>query len=91
MSRYTVERVLFEIASAPKRAAAFRDDAPSFLADFPLEKEEVSMLANWDVARMQAHGADPMLTMRAHTAVAGRERLDRYMQSLQHAAVVEGN
>lgn len=89
MSMYTVERVLFEIASGPAQAAEFKRDRQAFLAAYPLTPEEAGMLALLDVARMQARGVDPMLTMRAFTAVEGRERLGDYMGSL-HAAAGKG-
>lgn len=89
MSTHTMEQVLFDIASAPAVAAEFQRDRRAFLQAYRLTDAEVELVCAFDVANMQQLGVDPMLTMRAYTAVEGRERLGDYMASL-HAARAKG-
>ena len=85
MSVHTLEQALFDIASNPSRAAAYKADAQAFLNAYLLEPDELRMIRDLAVSEMQAHGANPMLVMRAFSSIEGRERMPEYMRRLNAA------
>lgn len=83
MSAAVMEKVLWEIGLDPKRAAQFKADADQYLAAYDLAPEETQMLKGLDVRLMQARGVSPMLTMRAWSALKGRDQMPEYLRKLQ--------
>ncbi|MBN8839817.1 MAG: hypothetical protein J0I25_06405 [Sphingomonadales bacterium] len=89
MSIHTIEQALFEIASGPARAAQYKQDPQVFLAAYPLSDQEKTLILSTDVYEMIARSANPMLVMRAFTAVEGRERLPEYLRRLRQRDDIE--
>lgn len=63
MSRNVLERVLWQLSVERAAKERFRDDPRQFLSRFALTEEEVEMVVNFDVAALQKHGVNAMLTM----------------------------
>lgn len=61
MSRYTVNKVLFDVYSDHETAAAFTSDTDAFLQGRDLEPQERAALADRDVRGLMASGAHPFL------------------------------
>lgn len=84
MSIHMLEKVLFDIADDPKRAAEFKADPQRFLEPYALHPDEVRIIKELDVREMQARAANPMLVMRAFTCLeGGRDRVPEYMRRLK--------
>lgn len=83
MSIHTVERALFDIASSPQIAAAYKADPQQFLSAYPLTPEEVTMILELNVAEMVRRQLNPMLAMRAFNTIEGRERMPEYIRRLK--------
>jgi hypothetical protein len=79
MTIYTVERALLDIAAGPQYAAQYAADPATFLSAYPLDPDEVRMILDLDVREMTRRGLNPMLAMRAFSALQGRERLPDYL------------
>ena len=61
MSRYAVNKALWEVARDDAKAASFKQSPEQFLADRPLTAEEYRRLLTRDFAGMFAAGAHPFL------------------------------
>lgn len=85
MSIHALEQALFDIAAGPTKTAAYRADPEGFLAGYRLEAEEIRMILGMDVRAMIERSINPMLAMRAFTAVEGRQNLGEYMRRIQAA------
>lgn len=83
MSIHTVERALFDIASAPERIAAYKGDPQRFLAAYPLSPDEARLILELDVREMVRRELNPMLAMRAFGAIEGRDQMPEYFRRLR--------
>lgn len=83
MSIHTVERVLYDIASSPDKAAAYKADAAKFLASYPLETEEAQMVLGLRFRELTDRGLNHMLAMRAFSALQGRDKVPDYLRELK--------
>lgn len=83
MSVHMVEKALFEIAADPQRTAQYRNNPDEFLRAYVLEDDEVQMIKKLDVREMIRRSLNPMLTMRAFSAIEGRERMPEYMRRVK--------
>lgn len=83
MSRYGVEKVLWDIVSEPPKAAAFRERPVEFLGTYPLGPDEADLLQRMDVKKLIALRINPMLVMRSFQMVQGRDQLPKYIRMLQ--------
>lgn len=82
MSRYTLEKVLWDLVQQPQSAPMFRADPATLLDHYRLEPSESELLAKMDVRAMAALGINPMLLMRAYQTVFGKEQLAQYLQRM---------
>jgi hypothetical protein len=85
MSIHAVARALFDIASTSQRTAEFKADPQGFLAGYPLEPDEVQMIVELDVREMLRRQLNPMLAMRAFSAIEGRARMPEYLRRLKES------
>lgn len=71
MSRYAVNKALWQVARDEAAAAAFRESPEAFLAGRPLTEEEHRRLLTRDVGGMFAAGAHPFLLWTFALKLAG--------------------
>jgi hypothetical protein len=71
MSRYAVNKALWEVARDDKAAAAYMEAPEPFLAGRPLTAEEHRQLLERDIAGMFAAGAHPFLLYTFAIKMAG--------------------
>lgn len=71
MSRYAVNKVLWEVARDDVKAASFIADPGAFLADRSLTPEEFRQLHERDYAAMFASGAHPFLLFTFRIKLSG--------------------
>ena len=86
MSVYAMEQALFDIAALPPQHNAYCADPQGFLAAYRLQPEEARLIMDMDVRAMMDRAINPMLAMRAFTAVAGRAGVPEYMRRIQPRA-----
>lgn len=86
MSLHAVEMALFDIASGPRQAASYRADPERFLSGYRLHPDEARLILDMDVRAMAGLPINPMLTMRAFTAVEGRQGVPEYMRRMRPRA-----
>ena len=82
MSRFAIEKVLWEISQDSERAEKFRANPERYLAANALDPDEVEMIKALDVRAMVAHKVHPMLTMRAWQILRGRDQMPAYFKAL---------
>ncbi|MBS7349720.1 MAG: hypothetical protein KIG95_06135 [Comamonas sp.] len=63
MSRNVMERLLHQLCVERATKQRFKEDPEGLLSRYVLTEDEKRMFLNFDVKAMQAHGANPMLTM----------------------------
>ena len=71
MSRYAVDKVLWQIARDSAACAAYQADAASFLAGRALSAAEHDRLARMDYAGLLADGAHPFLLYTCRIRLSG--------------------
>ncbi|NIJ07318.1 hypothetical protein FHS31_000914 [Sphingomonas vulcanisoli] len=71
MSRYAVNKVLWEIARNDDKAAVYMATPEAFLADYSLSEEEHRQLLERDFASMFAAGAHPFLLFTFRIKISG--------------------
>ena len=86
MSRYTVEKALWDVVSHPDHATALREGPEGFLGRYCLSEAQADLLRQMDVQALLALQINPMLVMRAFQMVHGRDQLPEYLRRLAHAA-----
>ena len=82
MSRYMIEKVLFDVNENPGRAQAFREDPDSFLGGYRLEADERQMLKRLDVRAMADRQVSTLLLMMAWMIVRGPGETPAYMAKM---------
>lgn len=90
MSRYTVEKVLWDLIGPAQAAEKFRADTEAFLDAYPLEPSERALLKVMDVRAIAALRINPMLLMRAWQTVFGRDQRQKYFQQLGEGPAAGG-
>lgn len=83
MSRNVLERVLHQLCTDRGVKQRFREDPEGLLARHALTDEERAMVLRFDVAAMQAHGVNPMLTLGFWTENAPDRSPVAYMRALK--------
>lgn len=83
MTINTIERALFEVASSPERVRQYKASPESFLCSYPLAPDEVGLILNMDVREIIRRGLNPMLAMRAFSAIEGREKISEYFRRVR--------
>lgn len=63
MSRNVMERVLHKLCVDRQIKQRFKEDPEKLLNRYLLTQDEKNMLRQFDIAAMQAHGINPMLTL----------------------------
>jgi serine/threonine protein kinase HipA of HipAB toxin-antitoxin module len=71
MSRYTVDRVLWNVYRSGEDAAAFSADAKSYLANFDLTGDERELLEQRAIRALLESGAHPFLVYSFEMRLAG--------------------
>lgn len=71
MSRYAVNKVLWEVARDDAKAAQYMESPEQFLADRPLTAEEHRQLLERDFGAMFAAGAHPFLLFTFRIKISG--------------------
>lgn len=83
MSAAMMEKILWEIGLDPQRAAQFKADPDHYLTPYSLSAQEATMLKELDVRALVERNVNPMLTMRAWTALRGRDQMPEYLRKLK--------
>ncbi len=83
MSRNVLELVLHRLCVDRAVKQRFKEDPVSLLARFDLTEVERAMLSNFDVAAMQQHGVNPMLTFGFWSENAPDRQPAAYMRALR--------
>lgn len=86
MSRNVLELVLHRLCVDRATKQRFREDAAGLLIRFDLTDDERAMLTNFDVAGMQQHGVNPMLTFGFWSENAPDRNPAAYMRALRGAS-----
>lgn len=63
MSRNVLERLLHQLCVDRPTKQRFKEEPEKLLGRLALTEEEKQMVLSFDVAAMQRHGVNPMLTM----------------------------
>ena len=71
MSRYAVNKVLWQVARDDAMAAVYKETPEKFLADRGLTEVEYQQLLNRDFAAMFAAGAHPFLLFTFRIKISG--------------------
>lgn len=85
MTIFTVEKILYEVASSPERAQQYKAERSTFLGRFPLAADEAQLILDLDVSEIIRRGVNPMLAMRAFQAIEGRDSMPEYFRRLREA------
>ncbi len=82
MSRNVIEKLLHQLCVDRSAKQRFREDAERMLARYALTDEERRMVLAFDVAALQRHGVNPMLTMGYWQENAPDRSPAQYMRAL---------
>lgn len=83
MSRNVLELVLHRLCVDRAAKQRFREDPAGLLARYDLTEAERTMLTGFDVAGMQQHGVNPMLTFGFWSENAPDRHPSAYMRALR--------
>jgi hypothetical protein len=83
MSTHMLEKVLFDVAATPQRATEYSSNPDLFLSAYRLDDDETQLIKQLDVREMMRRALNPMLLMRAFSALEGRERLPEYLRRMR--------
>lgn len=83
MSRNVLELVLHRLCVDRAVKQRFKEDPAGLLARYALTDEERAMLTGFDVAAMQRHGVNPMLTFGFWSENAPDRQPAAYMHALR--------
>lgn len=83
MSIFSLERAVFDIASGPAQADAYKQDPDGYLQRYGLAAEEARLVKALDVRRLVELDLNPMLVMRLFTTLEGRASLPEYLRRLR--------
>lgn len=87
MSTNTIERVLYDLHAIPGDARSFLQDPDAYLAKYPLDAEERSLIRNQDVLGMADRGVSQMLMFVTWQAVnGGPSSIPEYMRRMNTPA-----
>jgi hypothetical protein len=83
MSRNVLEKLLHQLCVDRSVKQRFREEADKLLSRYALTEEERQMLLSFDVAALQKHGVNPMLTMGFWQENASDRNPNGYMRALR--------
>ena len=89
MSRYAVNKMLWEVARDDARAATYRESPEAFLAGRPLTAEEHRQLLDLDYAALFAAGAHPFLLYTFRLKISGGFSFPMMVDYVKALAAVE--
>ena len=89
MSRYAVNKVLWEVARDDEKAAAYQGEPELFLADRSLTPEEHRQLLERDFSAMFAAGAHPFLLFTFRIKLAGGFSFPMMMEHVKALSGIE--
>lgn len=90
MSRNVLERLLHQLCVDRPTKQRFKDEPEKVLARLALTDDERRMVLSFDVAAMQLHGVNPMLTMGYWQENAADRSPRAYMRALRPDGCAEG-
>lgn len=90
MSRNVLERLLHQLCIDRATKQRFKEDAAKLLERHNLTEEERRMLVEFDVAALQQHGVNPMLTMGFWQENSPSRSIAEYMKALNPHAAATG-
>ncbi|NML26038.1 extradiol ring-cleavage dioxygenase [Zoogloea sp. G-4-1-14] len=85
-----MEKLMHQLCVDRSVKQRFKEDPAGLLARYALSDEERTMVTDFDVAGMQKHGVNPMLTLGFWTENAPNRHPAAYMKALRGAAAAEG-
>ena len=89
MSRYAVNKVLWEVARDDAKAEVFKDTPEAFLADRSLTGEEHQQLLERDYAAIFAAGAHPFLLFTFRIKLSGGFSFPMMVEHVRVLSAVE--
>lgn len=89
MSRYAVNKVLWEVARDDAKAAAYTDAPETFLEGRPLTAEERRQLLERDFAAMFRDGAHPFLLFTFRIKLSGGFSFPMMMEHVRMLSGIE--
>ncbi|PWV60100.1 extradiol ring-cleavage dioxygenase [Plasticicumulans acidivorans] len=85
MSRNVLEKLMHQLCVDRTVKQRFKEDLEGLLARYALTEDERDMLRRFDVAAMQKHGVNPMLTLGFWSENAPDRHPAAYMKALRGA------
>lgn len=85
MSRNVLEKLMHQLCVDRSVKQRFKEDLDGLLARYALTDEEKAMVRNFDVAAMQKHGVNAMLTLGFWSENAANRHPAAYMKALRGA------
>lgn len=85
MSRNVVEKLMHQLCTDRTVKQRFKEDPEGLLARYALTEEERLMVLGFDVAALQQHGVNPMLTLGFWSENAPNRHPAAYMKALRGA------
>lgn len=86
MSRNVLEKLMHQLCTDRTVKLRFKEDAAGLLARYALTEEEKTMVLGFDVAALQRHGVNPMLTLGFWSENAPNRHPAAYMKALRGVA-----
>lgn len=83
MSRNAVEKLLYQLCIDRGTKQRFKEESDKLLERYALTEEERRWVQTFDVAALQAHGVNPMLTMGFWQENAPNRSPAAYMKALR--------
>lgn len=94
MKRDVLERVLWSLSIDRFSKEKFKENPEKFLGRFPLEAEDVRMILEFDVKKLQEVGVNPMLTMGYWIEMSPDRKMSSYNKKLgsesEYSASIKG-
>lgn len=87
MSRNVLEKLMHQLCVDRSIKQRFKEDLDGLLARYALSEEEKAMVRGFDVAAMQKHGVNAMLTLGFWSENAPNRHPSAYMKALRGANV----
>jgi len=86
MSRNVLEKLMHQLCTDRAVKQRFKEDAEGLLSRYALTDEEREMVRSFDVAAMQKHGVNAMLTLGFWSENAQNRHPSAYMKALRGAS-----
>lgn len=88
MSRNVLEKLMHQLCVDRPTKQRFKEDPAGLLSRYALSEEEKAMVCSFDVAAMQKHGVNAMLTLGFWSENAANRHPAAYMKALRGATAV---